>query len=104
MLCNIIARFACTFFDYNVILRYNRGRKRGGANMSVTTIRLNKQEEKLFQNYAELTGEPMSTLFKDALREKIEDYLDLQAGLEALQNLSGETISFEEAMKEVFND
>lgn len=69
--------------------------------MAVTTIRLNKQEEQLFQNYAELTGEPMSTLFKDALREKIEDMLDLQAGLEALQNLSGETTSLQDMMKEL---
>ena len=68
--------------------------------MTVTTIRLNKSEEKLFQNYAELTGVPMSTLFKDALREKIEDAMDLQAGLEALEAFDGETVSLQEMMKE----
>jgi predicted DNA-binding protein len=68
--------------------------------MTVTTIRLNKAEENMFQSYSNLTGIPMSTLFKEALREKIEDALDLQAGLEALQNLSGETISLAEMMKE----
>ena len=72
--------------------------------MTVTTIRLNKNEENLFLSYSKLTGQPMSTLFKEALREKIEDYLDLQAGLEALQNLSGETTSLQEMMAAEFND
>jgi RHH-type rel operon transcriptional repressor/antitoxin RelB len=67
--------------------------------MSVTTIRLNKQEEALFQSYAELTGQPLSTLMKQALTEKIEDFLDLQAGTEALKKLSGESISLQEMMK-----
>lgn len=30
---------------------------------------------------------------KQALTEKIEDFLDLQAGIEALQNITGESIS-----------
>ena len=67
--------------------------------MSVTTIRLNKEEQQLFNNYAALTGKPLSTLFKAALTEQIEDVLDLQAGLEALQNISGESISLQEMMK-----
>lgn len=67
--------------------------------MSVTTIRLNKEEEQFFNNYVELTGKPLSTLLKGALAEKIEDYLDVKAGNEALQNLSGESISLQEMMK-----
>ncbi len=69
--------------------------------MTVTTIRLNKEEEKFFKAYADLTGENMSTLFKSALAEKIEDYLDLQAGLEAMKNLSGETVTLDEMMEEL---
>ncbi|MEB5953156.1 MULTISPECIES: type II toxin-antitoxin system RelB family antitoxin [Enterococcus] len=67
--------------------------------MSVTTIRLNEQEEAFFQSYADLTGQPLSTLMKQALTEKIEDYLDLQAGSEALKNLSGESVSLKDMMK-----
>ncbi|MDR0289085.1 MAG: DUF6290 family protein [Rickettsiales bacterium] len=67
--------------------------------MAVTTIRFNKDEEQFFNNYVELTGKPLSTLLKTALAEKIEDYLDLKAGNEALQNLSGESISLQEMMK-----
>jgi hypothetical protein len=48
--------------------------------MSITTILLNENEEEMFTSYSKLTGKPISKLFKDALREKIEDYLDLQAG------------------------
>ena len=66
----------------------------------VTTIRLNDAEAELFNSFAELTGQPMSTLFKEALREKIEDYFDLQAGLSALENLSGETTSLDDMMRE----
>nr|AAN78205.1 hypothetical protein [Enterococcus mundtii] len=67
--------------------------------MSITTIRLNEQEEAFFQSYAELTGQPLSTLMKQALTEKIEDYLHLQAGSEALKNLSGESVSLQDMMK-----
>lgn len=72
--------------------------------MTVTSVRLNKEEELMFQSYSELTGKPLSTLYKEALREHIEDFLDLQAGVEALENFSGETISHEELMKEVFSE
>ncbi|PQC28360.1 type II toxin-antitoxin system RelB family antitoxin [Enterococcus mundtii] len=68
--------------------------------MSITTIRLNDQEEAFFQSYAELTGQPLSTLMKQALTEKIEDFLDLQDGSEALKNLTGETVSLQDMMKE----
>lgn len=71
-----------------------------GHIMSVTTIRLNEQEEKMFQSYAELTGLPLSTLMKQALTEKIEDFLDLQAGIEALQNITGESISLQDMMRD----
>ncbi|MDA9461373.1 type II toxin-antitoxin system RelB family antitoxin [Enterococcus mundtii] len=68
--------------------------------MSITTIRLNDQEEVFFQSYAELMGQPLSTLMKQALTEKIEDFLDLQDGSEALKNLTGETVSLQDMMKE----
>ncbi|UUX34463.1 type II toxin-antitoxin system RelB family antitoxin [Fundicoccus culcitae] len=67
--------------------------------MGVTTIRLNEQEEALFNSYAELTGQPLSTLMKQALTEKIEDYFDLQAGTEALKNLTVETVSLQDMLK-----
>lgn len=70
----------------------------------VTTIRLNDAEAELFNSFSELTGQPMSTLFKEALREKIEDYFDLQAGLSALENLSGETTSLEDMIREFANE
>ena len=69
--------------------------------MSVTTVRLNEVEAEMFSNYSELTGIPISTLFKEALREKIEDYLDLQVGLTALENLSGETTSLVKMIEEL---
>lgn len=46
--------------------------------MSTVTIRLNNEEEKSFNEYAKLYGIPLSTLFKQALEEKIEDEIDMQ--------------------------
>ncbi len=47
--------------------------------MSIISLRLNKEEERLFKNYADFTGEGLTTLLKKALTEKIEEEYDLQA-------------------------
>lgn len=47
--------------------------------MSTITIRLNKDEEQLFEEYAKLQDQPLSTLLKKTLAEKIEDEFDLEA-------------------------
>ena len=47
--------------------------------MSTISLRLNKEEERLFKNYAEFTGEGLTTLLKKALAERIEEEYDLQA-------------------------
>ena len=41
--------------------------------MSTISLRLNKEEERLFKNYADFTGEGLTTLLKKALTEKIEE-------------------------------
>lgn len=46
--------------------------------MSTITIRLNSEEENIFNEYAKLYGMPLSTLFKQALEEKIEDEIDMK--------------------------
>ena len=38
----------------------------------IVSISLSKEEEQLFKNYAEFTGRELSTLFKQALLERIE--------------------------------
>ena len=47
--------------------------------MSTISLRLNKEEERLFKNYADFTGEGLTTLLKKALTEKIEEEYDIQA-------------------------
>lgn len=47
--------------------------------MSTISLRLNKEEERLFKNYAEFTGEGLTTLLKKALAERIEEEYNLQA-------------------------
>jgi len=41
--------------------------------MANISVRLNEQEEELFKTYAEFMDETLSTLFKKALLEKIEE-------------------------------
>lgn len=45
--------------------------------MGTITIRLNKEESKVFKEYAELNDIPLSTLFKKALQENMEDEFDM---------------------------
>lgn len=52
--------------------------------MAVISIRLNKNEERIFKEYATFHGENLSSLFKKSLLEKMEDELDLQLLEEAL--------------------
>ena len=61
--------------------------------MSTISLRLNKEEERLFKNYADFTVEGLTTLLKKALTEKIEEEYDLQAVKEyASAKAKGEVI------------
>lgn len=47
--------------------------------MSTITVRLNSEEKRIFNEYATLLGIPLSTLFKNALEEKLEDEFDIKS-------------------------
>lgn len=61
--------------------------------MTVVSIRLNEKEEKLFKGYADLTGKTLSELFKTALVEEIEDKLDYETGIKALESYRKNPVS-----------
>jgi predicted DNA-binding protein len=63
------------------------------------SVRLNEEEARIVNNYAELMGKPVSNLLKEALLEKIEDMLDLKALNEALEQSDGQTVSRTEMLK-----
>ena len=66
--------------------------------ISIVSLRLNKEEEAFFKNYAHFTGK--SLLFKNALAEEIENQLDYKLGVEGVQTLEadgGQTYSITEA-------
>lgn len=67
--------------------------------MSTITIRLNEEEQKVFNEYAKLYDLPLSTLFKKILEEKIEDDIDMKIIAEyekRVKNGSVETYTFAE--------
>ncbi len=70
--------------------------------MSTVTVRLNNEEERIYKEYAEFRNVPLSTLMKEALDEKIENEIDLNAILayeERLKNNDIEYVSFNEIKK-----
>ena len=67
--------------------------------MGTITVRLNEDEEKVFNEYAKLYDMPLSTLFKKTLEEKLEDNIDMkiiEEYEEEVKNGSLETYSFDE--------
>ena len=72
--------------------------------MSTVTVRLNKDEEKAYKEYAKFKNIPLSTLMKEALAEKIEDEIDLKAVFEYEEKLEKnevEYIDFDDVKKEL---
>jgi len=71
--------------------------------MSTTiSIRLSDAERRAIEEYAEFNGENISTAFKKALLEKVEDWEDLLAAREAYKEYvkNPKTYTMEEMMQE----
>ena len=62
--------------------------------MANISVRLNELEEELFKTYAEFMDETLSTLFKKALLEKIEDEFDLKVGQKALAEYKQDPVNY----------
>lgn len=56
----------------------------GGIIMTIVSVRLNKEEERIFKEYAAFHGQSLSSLFKNSVIEKMEDELDLELLKEAM--------------------
>ncbi len=52
-------------------------KQKGLMLMSTITVRMNKDEQEVFETYAKLRGVPLSTIMKQTLEEKIEDEFDV---------------------------
>lgn len=46
--------------------------------MKTISVRLNDEENKAFSAYAKVMGQPLSTLFKKLMEERLEDEFDLK--------------------------
>ncbi|MBS4749543.1 translation repressor RelB [Carnobacteriaceae bacterium zg-ZUI78] len=71
--------------------------------MSTITVRLNKEEETFFKNYAQIQGQSLSSLFKRALETVIEDEYDLKLYKQSFQEYleNSETLSHADFKKEL---
>ncbi len=72
--------------------------------MKTVTVRLNSEEQRFFEEFSKYKNIPISTLFKEALNEMIDNETDLRAILtyEAkLKNNEVEYISFEEIKRSI---
>lgn len=63
------------------------------------------RRKKLFKSYASFTGKPLSELLKTALKEQIEDKLDYEIGIKALEEFEKDPIvySIEDVIEEIKN-
>lgn len=68
--------------------------------MEIVSVRLNKEEQAVFNRYANLTGEKLSSLFKQALYQQIEDQIDYRDGINNLPESEDDIISREEMIAE----
>lgn len=69
---------------------------KGVVMVDTITIRLNKEESKVFKEYAELNNMPLSTLFKKTLEEKMEDEFDMSVIAAYEDSKTHETYTHEE--------
>lgn len=71
--------------------------------MTVISLRINPQDEKLIKEYAKSKNISVSALFRNSVLEKIENEIDLDLYKQAMQeyNENPESISFEEMLGEL---
>jgi len=62
--------------------------------MSIITVRLNKEKEKIYNKYAKFNNVALSTLIKEALMEKIENEIDIKSVLEYEKKLTNNDVEF----------
>lgn len=92
------------FITISEIICYN-ALNEGGDFLSIIRVRLNSEEARIYREYAKSKKIPLSTLLKEALEEKIEEEIDLEAIFiyeERLKNREVEYISFEEVKKKIW--
>ncbi|WP_404407040.1 type II toxin-antitoxin system RelB family antitoxin [Jeotgalibacillus malaysiensis] len=74
--------------------------------MSMISLRLDDEDEKLIKEYAQANNISLSALFRDAVLEKIEDEVDLALYKKAMaeHKQAPDTVSFDEMMEELNSD
>lgn len=71
--------------------------------MTVISLRIDSQEDKLIKEYAKANNISVSALFRNAVLEKIEDEIDLGLYHQAMREhkKNPQSISFEDMLKEL---
>lgn len=62
--------------------------------MTIISIYLNKDEDKLFRDYSAQSRKSLSELFKIALVNQIEDEFDYKLGIKALESFNNNSIAY----------
>lgn len=74
--------------------------------MTIISIYLNKDEDKLFRDYSAQSRKSLSELFKIALVNQIEDDFDYKLGIKALESFNNNSIAYkiDDLISELEND
>jgi len=66
-----------------------------------SAIRFEQEEKEWIESFALMNGQSFSAQVREWVLERLEDELDARDLLEAVENSSGEFVSFDEAKKEL---
>ena len=71
--------------------------------MGTISLRMDEEDEKLFKEYAKTKNITVSSLFRNAVLEKIEDEIDMDLYHIAMKQhiANPQVVSFDEMMKEI---
>ena len=71
--------------------------------MGTISLRMDKEDEKLIKEYAKTKNITVSSLFRNAVLEKIEDEIDMDLYHIAMKQhiANPQVVSFDEMMKEI---
>lgn len=74
--------------------------------MTIISIYINKDEDKLFRDYSAQSRKSLSEFFKIALVNQIEDEFDYKLGIKALESFNNNSIAYkiDDLISELEND
>lgn len=63
--------------------------------LKTLSLRISEEDLALIKEFSKIKGKPVSQLFRDSLLEKIEEYMDYEDAVDALEEYEQDEVSFD---------